>query len=968
MIELFNAIREGSGSQIWSKGVAISRANAVLSENLSNDELVLRVKVAGKSISPKVTLWPEEEDWNCDCGSEEDPCEHVAAAVIALRQAKEKGIALPALEVAAGKLVYSLTEETDGLHFARAIVVDGQPHPLKTSLSALVNGRVAGPQVTASKEDMKVDLVLDRFKHGLIPKNLCVRLLTALSEVESQVQLNGKDISIGSDSVGIIARVEDRGGGFYLHGLQDPNIEKVYANGIARCKGNILHAVGDGGLLPNQIKLLKDGQQYGERETSTLVSEILPKLREKIKVEVLTKKLPQGRRLLPRLMLETKGKGLYLEVMPCIVYGDPIIAKVEGDYLKVMGDGPVPERNRSQETKLIDDWQKAYHLPVGKASFFEGEEAVGFTDKLQSFRGDISGEGLQAFSRQEPLVVELDFQSDDIKVSFSSGGKGSADPKAVLEAWQNGDQMVPLINGGWAEIPAGWLHKHGQKLLSLLAAKQDQEKLPKAGLFLLAELAEEIDEDIPADVAKMKEAISSFDRVKEYNLPRDLRAELRHYQKDGVNWLGFLKELQMGAVLADDMGLGKTLQTICVLSGKSLVIVPTSVLHNWQREIEAFRPSLKVQLFYGPNRELDLDQNDIVITSYGVLRMDQDRLSQIEWDVIVLDESQTIKNSSSQVARAAFSLKADFRVCLSGTPVENRLEEFWSQMHFANPGLLSGRKDFAERFVKPITAGDETAVVSLQKRVKPFILRRLKKEVATELPNKTEVVLEVELSNEERTIYQSILAATKKQVIEKLQSGGGVMEALEALLRLRQASCHGRLVPGQVIERSSKIDLLMEQLEKSLANEHKALVFSQWTSLLDIIEGEFFEKKLPYYRIDGQTKNRQDIVDKFQTDGQPNVLLMSLKAGGVGLNLTAADHIFIVDPWWNPAAEDQAADRAYRIGQKNKVLVHRLVSVGTVEEKILALQSKKRQLSHAALGEARAGASITRDDLLALLV
>jgi SNF2 family DNA or RNA helicase len=336
----------------------------------------------------------------------------------------------------------------------------------------------------------------------------------------------------------------------------------------------------------------------------------------------------------------------------------------------------------------------------------------------------------------------------------------------------------------------------------------------------------------------------------------------------------------------------------------------------------------------------------------------------------VLDEAQAIKNPESKVSRAAFEIPAAFRIALTGTPVENRLDDLWSQFHFLNRGLLGGRSDFGDRYVKPIEGGNASAAGALRSRVKPFLLRRLKRDVATELPPRTDVVLHCELETEEQSTYDAVRAATQSDIMKRLGEGGNVMAMLEALLRLRQAACHRALLPGEAQASkapSSKVQVLLDQLETATAEGHKALVFSQWTSFLDLIEPHLKTAGIRFNRLDGATKDRGAVVDAFQADGGPSVMLLSLKAGGTGLNLTAADHVFLMDPWWNPAVEDQAADRAHRIGQENPVLVHRVVARGTVEERILALQEKKRALADAAVGDGGAATAITRDELLDLL-
>jgi len=433
-----------------------------------------------------------------------------------------------------------------------------------------------------------------------------------------------------------------------------------------------------------------------------------------------------------------------------------------------------------------------------------------------------------------------------------------------------------------------------------------------------------------------------------------------------VDWLCFLRDAGLGALLADDMGLGKTLQTLCAVRGRTLIVAPKSVVHNWQMEAERFRPALRTSLYQGPKREID-SAAAVTITSYAILRLDGERLARESWDTVVLDEAQAIKNPDSQVSRAAYALTGKFMVALTGTPLENRLEELWSILYFSHRGLLPGRSEFRDRYAGPIEQGDRERLAVLRQKTKPFILRRLKRDVLPELPPRTDMILEVELDPSERDVYNAVRAATLRDVVAKVREGGSVLLALEALLRLRQAACHSALVPGQAASSSSKIEALLENLEEIAAEGHRALVFSQWTSLLDLVEPHLASANLRFERLDGSTADRGSVVARFQSEDGPPVLLTSLKAGGTGLNLTAADHVFLLDPWWNPAVEDQAADRAHRIGQERPVMVYRLIAKDTVEEGILALQAKKRGLAEAALEGAAAAAAITREDLLSLL-
>ncbi len=556
----------------------------------------------------------------------------------------------------------------------------------------------------------------------------------------------------------------------------------------------------------------------------------------------------------------------------------------------------------------------------------------------------------------------------------------SIDAAKVLQAWRENREFFPLLSGAFAPLPRQWLSLYGEKIEALLQARGKDHRLPTHFIPALASLCLETEQECPNPLIVLSQRLENFKEIPESALPNDLTVTPRAYQKQGINWLQFLRDHQMGALLADDMGLGKTLQALCAIQGRTLIVCPTSVLSSWQDQIERFRPSLQVSVYHGGNRKLD-SKADITLTTYGVLRMDQASLSSEKWRTIVLDEAHIIKNPSSQIAKAAHSLSialsgalsgADgvFRIALSGTPVENRLADLWSQYQFVNPGLLGTQTDFEERFASPIARGDRVAEQTLRTRIRPFLLRRLKREVAPELPPRTEVLLHCELSSEERSLYDAILAASRREVLAQLDQGGSVFAALETLLRLRQACCHPALVPGQAETAplsSAKTSLLLETLQESISLGHRSLVFSQWTSFLDLIEPLLRSAGIDFCRLDGSTPNREEIVRRFQDPKGPPVFLLSLKAGGVGLTLTAADHVFLLDPWWNPTVEDQAADRAHRIGQENPVLIHRLVAKDTLEDRILTLQREKQRLSGAVLEGSAQAAQLTREDISLLL-
>jgi superfamily II DNA or RNA helicase len=968
MQQLIEAIRKQCSPQVWQRAVQLAQTATVTGKRTHNDELELRVLTRGGMASPLVCLSPKELDWSCECDSAEDACVHVAAGALWMAKALAAGQDIAGFTSPTAKLAYRLKRDQGALRLDRFLKRGDALVPLAQRLTQL-HRRGADDEVAIAQADLGVDLALSGIVSGKIPRPLVPRVLAALAEC-GDVQFEGAPVPIGPPRPVICVRVADHPEGFHVQAVQDPDIREVFENG-AVLHGGVVRAVGELDLSGRDIEELRKGRVYEFGQVADLVGRVLPALQDRLPVSVTSKLLPSASPMQPRLLFKAEYDGGALNVLPLIVYGDPPCARVDSGKLHYLG-GALPLRNEIKEQKLTHELELRLGLRVGHTERFYGQQAVQAAERLRAMPGiAIDGQGLAACFVAAPLEPDLQLEGGRFDLSFSSrdaesGGVRHATAEAVLRAFRSGEQLVPLVEGGWAALPQGFLERCGHLVSDLVAAKGDKGELPPAAMPDLARLCEALNHPPPPEFGRLRALIDDFEAIPPCDLPEDLTATLRSYQLRGVYWLAFLSRAGLGAMLADDMGLGKTLQALCVVRDRCLVVAPASVLYNWQREIARFRPSLRVNLYHGPSRELDPDAH-VTLTSYATLRNDIEQLGEREWDTVVLDEAQNIKNADSQAARAAFELDARFRMTLTGTPVENRLDELWSQFHFLNRGLLGGRHDFHERYGRPISEGDLGAVERLRARLRPFLLRRLKREVAKELPPRTEVVLRCILGDHERAVYDAIRAATQKEVLAQLQSGGNVLAALEALLRLRQACCHPSLVPGQHAATSSKLETLLRVLETALAEGHKALVFSQWTSLLDLAEPLLTEAGMAFCRLDGSTRDRGAVVDQFQDPGGPPVMLLSLKAGGTGLNLTAADHVFLLDPWWNPAVEDQAADRAHRIGQDRPVLVQRLVAAETVEERMLELQDKKRALAQAATGDPRAGGGITRDDLLALL-
>jgi len=971
---LFEAIREAALPGLWSKGVRLARAESVRVVRRSAEELELRVKEGSLPVPASVTLYLEDLEWTCDCGSTQDPCHHVAAAAIALHQAEQQGEALSEASEVESKLHYRFDTEAGWLTLERVLAApDGSESALTGTLAALL----ARPQLESPFSPTQEDLVIDRILlarlHGDRLEGRLTKILEALAG-RDDVFFRGAPVTVSAQPLLARARVFDRGQEVTLRIEPAEGISEIPARGLARCGGE-LRPLGATELTGSRLERLPLERTFRATELGELVAEVLPELERQLKVSVETERLPgRSRGYAPRIAFDLSQLDEGLTVLPTLVYGDPAVARIDTGRLVLLGK-TTPERDEPEERRLVAALRDELNLVPGHRVTVSGREAVALADRIQRFAARQGDTQSRRFFGETPLVPRLRVDGDRVELRFEveaetepaleSPAARHARPEAVIEAWRDGLELVPLEGGGWAPLPTDWLGRFGHQVADLLAARSEDGTVATVALPALAELCADLDAPPPPSLARLRPLLDGFERVPDAELPTDLRATLRPYQREGIRWLAFLRDAELGAVLADDMGLGKTLQALCVLEGRALVVCPRSVLHNWAAEIRKFRPGLSVNAYHGPNRELT--DAAVTLTTYALLRLDIDRLANESWNVVVLDEAQVIKNPDSQVARAAYRVPAAFRICLSGTPVENRLEELWSQLHVTNPGLLGGRKDFERRYADPIQLGDRAAAERLRRRIKPFVLRRLKRDVAAELPPRTDITLEVELDEVERTTYDAVRAATRKDVVEKLSAGGNVLAALEALLRLRQASCHVGLLPGQSADTSSKVTRLLLALEDAAADGHKALVFSQWTGMLDLVEPHLRETALPFVRLDGSTRDREAVVNEFQSASGPPVLLASLKAGGTGLNLTAADHVFLLDPWWNPATEDQAADRAHRIGQDRPVFVYRLVARDTVETGILALQERKRALAETALGEASGAAGITREELLELL-
>ncbi|MFK7862364.1 MAG: SNF2-related protein [Granulosicoccus sp.] len=634
----------------------------------------------------------------------------------------------------------------------------------------------------------------------------------------------------------------------------------------------------------------------------------------------------------------------------------------------------------------------------------EWRELLNARDEMQS-RGwtvqvrepfDLS---FQSVTHIEATVSETTSNWFDMALKLQHGEQ-QFDLLPLVIDWLQGDSrdssiLLQADDGQWLEVAPELFKPVADTLMELYDDPSGAEKLrvPRQRAATLESLEDHWQKqgiDVAwhdaGNVFDLAERLRNFEGIERGKPPANVNANLRPYQLDGMAWLGFLAEYGFNGILADDMGLGKTLQTLGHLqqerdSGRlskpTLIVAPTSLLGNWKREAARFTPDLSTHIWHGTQRKLgDLTAQriDIVITSYALVTRDIALLADHQFGCVVLDEAQAIKNPTAKVTQALKTLDVDRRICLTGTPLENHLGELWSQFDFLMPGFLGTRKHFNRYFRTPIeNHGSTDRQQRLSALIRPFLLRRRKEQVATELPPKTEIVREVSLEPEQARLYESIRVSMEQRVRALLAERGlarSHIEMLDALLKLRQTCCHPALVKldsARGIVDSAKTDLLMSMLDELISEGKKILLFSQFTEMLGLIEVELNKREIRYAKLTGRTRKRDDVIDSFQHGDIP-LFLISLKAGGTGLNLTAADTVIHYDPWWNPAVENQASDRAHRIGQNKPVFIYKLVASNTVEEKIMAMQTQKQLLADQTINQSEGAAmqSLTADDIMDL--
>ena len=680
-----------------------------------------------------------------------------------------------------------------------------------------------------------------------------------------------------------------------------------------------------------------------------------------------------------------RREGFYDRNARRFVERDRVAEESAVELLKPLGFRSTREFNDQQKLQL-----SAKHLPRAVTTLLGIGWKVEAEGKLYRKPGSSSlsvSSGIDWFE----LHGSVDF-GDGLEVKLP----------ALLSALRRGESMIALGDGSFGLMPEEWLQKYGL-LASLGVASGDHLRFKRTQTGVLdALLAARPEITCDETFARVREEWHNFKGIESIVEPRGFVGTLRDYQREGLGWFEFLQRFGFGGCLADDMGLGKTVQVLALLESRrsqgadrngkpktaknrgvdfsksetrpSLVVVPRSLVFNWQQEAARFTPGLRLLTHTGAERtkgSKHFENYDLVITTYGTLRRDALHFQDADFDFVILDEAQAIKNAKTEAAKAVRLLKGKHRLALSGTPIENHLGELWSLFEFLNPGMLGAASVFQLSTSGARAPDDETRTL-LARALRPFLLRRTKQQVAKELPEKLEQTIYCEMEGVQRKQYDELRDYYRTSLLERVELVGikrAKIQILEALLRLRQTACHPSLVTGGIgDEPSAKLDILMPRLSEVMEEGHKALVFSQFTSFLAIVRRRLEIEGVEYEYLDGKTRRRDLAVERFQNDPKCKLFLISLKAGGQGLNLTAAEYVFLLDPWWNPAVEAQAIDRAHRIGQARRVFAYRLITRDTVEEKVLALQATKRDLADAILNADNSLIrNITGEDLMLLL-
>lgn len=795
-----------------------------------------------------------------------------------------------------------------------------------------------------------------------------------------------------------------------LYNVKDLDIRYTYFIGI----GNSLYLI-ESLQVSNIIDLLKKKQgslQVHKSKFAELKSHLLNKLESKLRIDYTYIKPATQEQIIKEGFDQPAEKIIYLSdfgahvmIIPVLRYGEaeiPIRTQKQIYGTDEKGNQFLVKRRDDEEidfTALLVKQHPYFneqldndldYFYLHKRHFLDEEWFLNVFDEWHNNNIEILGFNELEGNKLNPhkvkitinVVSGINWFNTVIDLKF---GKKRASLKQVHQAVKNKSKYVRLDDGTRGILPTEWIEKFTDYFNSGEIADDDTLHTSKSNYTAIQQYYDEemLDEDVRNELAIYNRKLTGAATIDEVPVPPGLNGTLRAYQRQGLNWLNFLDNLNFGGCLADDMGLGKSLQVIAFIllqrskteNNTNLIVVPTSLLFNWQQEVQKFAPSISIHIIYGAERlkhTRHLHQYEIVLTSYGTLLSDINFLKDFKFNYIFLDESQNIKNPESQRYKAVRLLKSRNKITITGTPIENNTFDLYGQLSFACPGLLGSKQYFKDIYAVPIDKfkGSKRAA-ELQEKVRPFILRRTKQQVATELPEKTEMVLYCEMKQEQRHIYDSYekefreyISATTNEELKKSS-----MNVLKGLNKLRQICDSPMLIKGEKMpgDASAKLETLIEEIE-SKKHQHKILIFSQFVSMLDLIRKELISREIRFSYLTGQTRKREQGVNEFQSDPGIRVFLISLKAGGTGLNLTEADYVYLVDPWWNPAVENQAIDRCHRIGQDKKIVAVRLICPDTIEEKIMVMQQSKKDIANSLIRpDSAVTSSLSKDDLLDLL-
>ncbi len=818
----------------------------------------------------EITLWIEEQDAHCNCGSKVEPCHHIVAAALAQANgtAVDPGVAFPS--ESAPRIEYrwiyhspdpaTHTRARGKMQLRRLLLQDGEEKPLPVSLVSWVagvrSGRLPGPLPSLTPTDLKIDELYATESPGWTG---ILQLLSNLPPIPviGHPLWNALEARARPERP-VLVLVDHPPGQLRIEPLPDPDIEPLQ-NGLWLRRGAIGAGTPNHGFESRVIR---------KTEISDFLLRQLPELRKSFEVRILAQSLPS---------LVEREPEFRLRVEP--LSNDHFSVTAIADYGET-GEGLLV-RNPSAEARIAKIARERFHLILNepKTLTASGLLELRVADK----------EGFRATEAESALADFLHREMGIVPAGDHASGTVELDPDLLMKLLRNREERP----------------SNAPQVRALLRAL--------------------------ADPARKGEG-------PELAIPVTLEPKLREYQRRGCAWLQNAARTLGGAVLADDMGLGKTIQTLAVLRGPSLIVVPASLIRNWVSEASRFRPDLRVGIYHGAARNWPTDASaaDLVVTTYSILRIEPERFASLHWQTVVLDEAHIIRNPDTRAAIASTLLRADFRLALTGTPVQNRKRDLFSLFQFVAPGLFHSEDDLTRELIAP------------------FFLRRTKTEVLPELPPKTRLEHGVELSDDERRMYNTVFAAARTEILSRMGSGSGLEPAnplplLETLLRARQACSHEALIdPMREKNSSSKLTAVLELASELIEAGHSVLVYSQWTRFLDLLEDRM-RGVHPLHRLDGSTRDRGSVVENFQNSDQPSVFLLSLHAGGVGLNLVRASHVIFCEPWWNPYVELQAEDRAYRMGQEKPVTIHRLIATNTIEEALVALQARKLELGEDAL-------------------